>query len=125
MKDLSLQDEINMLRKSLETYAAGLEDKGEEASSMIQYLDLHERSIQCSRCSEVVLNADMKKDKGRLTTWCKICSKEYNKIRRSMKHKPLKALELALKRVEKLPLSDMREIRFQWSLVWKNIKRLK
>ena len=89
MKDLSLQDEINMLRKSLETYAAGLEDKG------------------------------------RLTTWCKICSKEYNKIRRSMKHKPLKALELALKRVEKLPLSDMREIRFQWSLVWKNIKRLK
>ena len=125
MKDISLQDEINMLRKSLEFYAGGLVDNGEEATSMIQYLDLHERSTQCSRCEEVVLEADMRKNKGRLTTWCKVCAREYNKIRRSMKHKPIKALEIALKRLEKLPLSDMRELKFQWSLVWKNIKRLK
>jgi hypothetical protein len=70
----------------------------------------------------------MRKDnrrEGGLGCWCKTCDREDNKMRRSMKHKPTKALEISLKKLEKLAMKDLREISFQWGLVWKNIERIK
>lgn len=127
MEQLSPQQKLDIVTSTLEQYASGLDDSGKEAQEIFKMLSMYEEIFQCSRCNNLVPEKNMRKDKRRNSphSWCKECDKEDARTRRSLKHKPLKALEISLKKLEKLTITDTRELRFQWSLIWKNINRLK
>ena len=122
---LTLQQENEFLRNTVEQYAAGLDDIGVQANDTIQQLALYEISKQCTRCNDIVSESEMRRDKRRkVGSWCKQCDREDSRERRSLKHKPVKALQIALKKLQILTAEDTREITFQWKLVWKNLDRM-
>lgn len=127
MEKLSPQQKLDIVSNTLEQYASGLDDSGKEAQEIFKMLSMYEDIFQCTRCNNLVPESEMRKDKKRSTvhSWCKECDKEDSRIRRSLKHKPLKALEISLKKLEKLTMSDARELSFQWRLIWRNVDRLK
>jgi len=122
---LTLQQENELLRTALENYASGLNDLGKNATNTIQQIALYEISKQCTRCSDIVAESEMRIDRRRKTgSWCKQCDREDSRERRSLKHKPVKAIQISLKKLQVLTAEDTREINFQWKLVWKNLNRL-
>lgn len=128
MQKLSSQEAAELFKTILEDYANGLNDSGEEAAKMLEYVSLFELSKQCTRCGDILPESDFRTDSrraGSKGTWCLTCDKENSRERRSFKHKPIKALEITLKKLQEVSISNTRENKFLWELVWKTVGRIK
>ena len=128
MEKLTTQEASELFKTILEDYANGLDDSGKEAAKMLEYVSLFELSKQCTRCNDILPESEFRTDNsktGNIGAWCITCDRENNRERRSFKHKPIKALEITLKKLQSISISDTRESKFLWELAWKHVRRIK
>jgi hypothetical protein len=128
MDKLTTQEASELFKTILEDYANGLDDSGKEAAKMLEYVSLFEICKQCTRCGDILPESKFRTDNNKKSSkgaWCLVCDKENSRERRSFKHKPIRALEITLSKIQKVSVADTRESRFLWNLAWKHVGRIK